>query len=88
MSIDELRLALDAAEARAKRWGRVEDVAFWACMLSSGAILSDHLWVRFIAWLSLFAWVLTLALHSQALRAEHRAHAQWGDAFYGRARTR
>lgn len=87
MTVDELRRALDAAEARTDRWRRAEDAAFWACMLSSGAVLSDHPWVRFIAWLSLFAWVLTLALHSQALRAEHRAHAQWGDAFYGRGRT-
>lgn len=84
MSVDELRRALDVAEARTKRWKRSEDAAFWACMLCSGAVFSDHLWLRAIAALSLAAWVLTAAMHSRASRADLRAHMQWSDAFYRR----
>lgn len=84
MSVDELRRALDAAEARTKWWGSAEDVAFWMCMLCSGAVFSDHLWLRAIAALSLAAWVLTAVMRSRASRADLRAHMLWSNAFYGR----
>lgn len=82
MNVDELRRALDVAEARTTRWKRGEDAAFWACMLSSGALFSDHLWLRAVSALAFSAWVLTLLVHSYALRAELRAHARWVTAFY------
>lgn len=82
MDLDELaHRARDAADV-ARRWERREVVAFWPCLLLSGATFSERPWLRAAAATAFAAWALALTMRWRASRAEARAYGQWFTAFY------
>lgn len=82
MDLDELSRLHTDAEATARRWDRCEIVAFWLCLLLSGATFSERPWLRAAAVVSFVAWALALTMRWRASRAEARAYGQWFTAFY------